>query len=70
MSAEEDRVSDGVVALRTPELKPYGLSRSAAYELIKAGAIDVVKLGGRRFIPRKALVERLARGLVPATAGH
>ncbi len=68
MSADE-LCEDGVVALKPEDLRPYGLSRSQAYEMIRAGELDLVKVRGRRFIPKKSLVRLLARGLVPATAG-
>lgn len=70
MSAEERlvRVEDGLVPLKSSELARWGLSRTAAYEEIAAGLLDVVKVKGRRFVPVRALKERAARGLVPATA--
>lgn len=34
-----------------------GLSRSQLYEEIKAGRLSAVKLGGRRFVTRSALVK-------------
>ncbi len=39
-----------------------GLSRSTLYELLKAGKIRAVKIGGRRLILRDSLEALLLRG--------
>jgi excisionase family DNA binding protein len=40
------------------------LSRSALYTLMNAGSLQYTKIGRRRLIPYRALVELAARGLV------
>ena len=40
------------------------LSRSVLYELMDAGKLPYTKIGRRRLIPRQALVELAAAGLV------
>jgi excisionase family DNA binding protein len=42
--------------------KTYGLSRSKLYDLMKAGTLHTVKIGGRRLIPRDALEALIAEG--------
>ena len=39
-----------------------GLSRSTLYELLKAGKLRAVKIGGRRLILRESLEALLLRG--------
>jgi excisionase family DNA binding protein len=40
-----------------------GLSRSTLYEAMESGLLPFVKIGRRRLVPRRALVEWLASGL-------
>jgi excisionase family DNA binding protein len=40
----------------------YRLSRSTIYNLIAAGKLRAVKIGGRRLIPRDAMEALLAQG--------
>jgi excisionase family DNA binding protein len=44
------------------------LSRSALYTLMERGELAYVKIGRRRLIPHRALLELAQRGLVPARA--
>ena len=63
-------VSDGAAGI--PEAEEFtGLGRSTIYGLMEDGSLAYVKVGRRRLIPRRALVELLERGLVsrePAAA--
>jgi excisionase family DNA binding protein len=58
-----DLVQDGTVPI--PEaLRFSGLGRSTLYGLMETGELAYSKVGKRRLIPRRALVEMLSRGLV------
>jgi excisionase family DNA binding protein len=56
-------LEDGVMTV--PEGQEFSrLSRSALYALMERGELPYVKLGKRRMIPRRALIEMMRRGLV------
>jgi excisionase family DNA binding protein len=56
-------LEDGVMTV--PEGQQFSrLSRSALYALMERGELAYVKLGKRRMIPRRALMEMMERGLV------
>jgi len=58
-------VDDG--ALTVPGASEFtGIPRSTLYELMTKGKLRTAKVGRRRLIPRKALVELLKGGLVGA----
>lgn len=60
-------VSEGL--MRIPDVGQFlGLSRSAIYELMRAGVLPWVKLGRSRRIPRRAVLEYAASGLHGADA--
>jgi excisionase family DNA binding protein len=42
--------------------RAYGLSRSTLYKLMTSGALQNVKIGGRRLIPRDAIEALLTGG--------
>jgi excisionase family DNA binding protein len=42
----------------------YGIGRSTAYELMGAGRLPYTQVGRRRLIPRRAVMQLLAAGLV------
>ena len=41
-----------------------GISRSFAYELVRRGELPAVQLGRRRFVPKKALIDKLDLGRI------
>jgi excisionase family DNA binding protein len=41
--------------------RAIGVSRANAYNLIHAGELPSIRLGGRILVPRRALEERIAR---------
>jgi hypothetical protein len=56
-------LEDGVMTV--PEGQDFSrLSRSALYALMERGELAYLKLGKRRMIPRRALVQMMERGLV------
>jgi hypothetical protein len=56
-------VEDGVCTI--PEAQSFSrLSRSDLYSRMERGELPYVKLGKRRMIPRRALVEMLRQNLV------
>jgi excisionase family DNA binding protein len=60
-------VEDGL--LTVAEAQEYSrLSRSDLYARMERGQLAYVKLGRRRLIPRRALVEMAAQGLVLRSA--
>ena len=63
----EDLMRDGVVDMKPASLRPYGLSRSQAYNLMNAGKLTYTRVRGRRLIPIRALRQLLAAGVVPAS---
>ena len=55
-------------ALRVRDAVAFsGLSRTALYELIQSGELASVRIGKRRLIPKRALVQLLARCLENST---
>lgn len=62
MSAKE-LLSEGALGLDEAQ-RFTGLGRSYLYELMVKGRLPYSKCGSRRLIPKKALVELLANGLV------
>jgi hypothetical protein len=55
-----DLMADGTFGI--DEAKRFsGLGRTALYGLMNAGELQYVKVGSRRLIPKKSLVELLAR---------
>jgi excisionase family DNA binding protein len=57
-------------ALEVPEASIFsGLTRTNLYEHMQRGELPFVKIGKRRLIPKRALVELLKKGLVMAGAG-
>ncbi len=63
-ATEEDLelVEDGTFPINAA-VKFSGLSRSKLYELIAESELRTVKVGRRTLIPKRSLVELLARGL-------
>lgn len=61
MSADEV-LRDGSFGIEEAR-KFSGLGRTALYEAMCRGELPYVKAGARRLIPRRALIEWLARGL-------
>jgi excisionase family DNA binding protein len=58
----ENLVGDGL--LRVPEARKFlGISNTLLYELMSTGKLPYIKVGTRRLIPKKALVEFAAAGL-------
>jgi excisionase family DNA binding protein len=67
MSSEQssratEALADGCLSL--PEAVRFsGVGRSTIYGAMESGALPFVKIGRRRLVPRRALVESLASGL-------
>jgi hypothetical protein len=64
--AEIERVrlfEAGAVDLRGLAVE-YGISRSRAFELMRAGKLAYTRNGTKRLVPRRAIEELLAAGLV------
>jgi excisionase family DNA binding protein len=56
-------VADGLMTV--PEAQAFSrLSRSNLYGLMEDGSLAYCKVGRRRLIPRRALVEMMGRGVV------
>ncbi|MCH8084134.1 MAG: helix-turn-helix domain-containing protein [Myxococcales bacterium] len=55
-------MADGTLPINAA-CKFSGLSRSRLYELIAERELSTVKVGRRTLIPKRSLVELLARGL-------
>lgn len=70
MAAQAANLALVEAGLRTvEEARQYTrLSRSALYQLMESGQLQYTKIGRRRLIPHRALIELAARGLVGATA--
>lgn len=68
MTPQQLLVSDGVMDVRAAA-SLLGISRSKVYELMK-GTLPFLKLGRRRLIPRRALIELLASHLVTNGGQH
>jgi excisionase family DNA binding protein len=67
MPKTADLVEDGLLTL--PEAQAFSrLSRSDLYARMERGELAYVKLGRRRLIPRRALVELVAKNLVARQA--
>jgi excisionase family DNA binding protein len=63
MGSETNIAANERIALRIRDASIVsGLSRSTLYELLKAGKIRAVKIGGRRLILRDSLEALLLRG--------
>jgi hypothetical protein len=58
-----DLVADGVLSV-AESMQFTKLSRAELYNLMGAGRLTFVKHGKRRLIPKRALVQLLAYGLV------
>ncbi len=56
-------VSGGLVNVREAE-KIAGVKKSKLYQLMEKGEIPYCKIGAARRIPKKALIEFLARNLI------
>lgn len=57
-----DKKWDGRSAFKIPEAgEILGISRWAAYEAAKKGAIPVIWIGGRAIVPRHALEKLLSK---------
>jgi excisionase family DNA binding protein len=62
MTATE-MIEDGAFAI--PEAQRFStLSRATLYNLMESGELPYLKIGRRRAIPRRALLELMSRGLV------
>jgi excisionase family DNA binding protein len=62
-----EMLADGAMPVDEAE-RFAGVKRSFLYERMSNGELPFTKCGARRLIPKKALVEMLARGLVGAGA--
>ena len=68
MTAEE-MLRDGLLGIE--EARRFsGLGRTALYQAMARGALVYTKVGARRLIPRRCLVEYLARGLTQQQDGR
>ena len=63
MDAKIELVSGGMLTVRQAE-EVSGFKKSFLYGRMAAGDLPYVKIGGARRIPRRALLEFLAAGLV------
>jgi excisionase family DNA binding protein len=57
-----EALADGCLSLREAAYFS-GVGRSTIYGAMESGALPFVKIGRRRLVPRRALVEWLASGL-------
>lgn len=62
---EIDLLAEGTVSV-TEAVRFSGVPRSSLYEQMNRGELPYTKVGKRRLIPRRALVEFLRRGLTSA----
>ncbi len=62
MSKREEICADGALTLEAA-IEFTGLSRSTLYELMGSADLPYTRVGGRRLIPKRALVEMLAKGI-------
>lgn len=62
-----DLLADGAMPVDEAE-RFSGVKRSFLYDRMAKGELAYVKAGARRLIPRRALVDLLARGLVGGAA--
>jgi excisionase family DNA binding protein len=62
-SGIHDLVADGAVSV-TEAVRITGLSRSFLYKLMEGGQLEYMKIGKARRIPRRALLDLMARSLV------
>jgi excisionase family DNA binding protein len=61
-------LADGAFGL--PEAEEFsGLTRTHLYDLMGTGELPFTKVGKRRLIPKRALVDLLQRRLVPGQTG-
>jgi excisionase family DNA binding protein len=58
----DELLQDGAIGIEEAR-KFTGLGRSVLYDLMSKGRLPFTKIGARRLIPRRALVEVLAQGL-------
>ncbi|MDR7450138.1 MAG: helix-turn-helix domain-containing protein [Armatimonadota bacterium] len=62
MDGKLDVLEEGVLSV--PEAaRLLGVSRTTLYNFLQAGRLPSLRLGGRRLIPRRALVALLAEAL-------
>jgi excisionase family DNA binding protein len=61
-NASSDILEDGLRTIEEAQ-EFTRLSRSGLYELMENGALAYTKIGRRRLIPHRALVELASRGL-------
>jgi excisionase family DNA binding protein len=62
-----EMIEDGAFAI--PEAQRFStLSRATIYNLMESGELPYIKMGRRRAIPRRALIEMMSRGLVDRRA--
>ena len=62
--ARRELVSDGAVTIPTA-CQIAGVSRATIWRRIASGELASIRIGRRRLIPRRALLDYLARGLEP-----
>jgi excisionase family DNA binding protein len=68
MSADEI-LEDGAVSIE--EARRFsGIGRTALYGLMQSGRLPFAKIGARRLVPRRALVQLLAEGLTKPVAAR
>jgi len=65
--ADTDLMADGAMTIFDAE-KFTTLKKTHLYALMKDGSLPFAKLGKRRMIPKRALVELLKSGLVKGEA--
>jgi len=63
-----DLISDGTLTI-TEAQRFSGLGRTFLYSLMERGELRFAKVGKRRLIPKKALLELLRTGLVGERVG-
>jgi excisionase family DNA binding protein len=57
-----EMLQDGALGIKEAQTFS-GVSRTTLYELMGQGRLPFVKVGARRLIPRRALIEVLAEGV-------
>jgi excisionase family DNA binding protein len=68
-TTSSDLFGDGSVTV-AEAARFTGLGRTSLYDLMTAGELTYTKVGARRLIPRRALVELLARNATPGGPGR
>jgi excisionase family DNA binding protein len=63
--SRDELLEDGALGIEEAR-KFSGLGRTVLYDLMGEGRLSYTKVGARRLIPRRALVQVLAEGLTPA----